>query len=50
VTSPDLLVWTDSADHLYGRAFENFQTELAKYNARQLIPGFPSETWREDIV
>jgi hypothetical protein len=26
-----------------------FQTELAKSNARQLRPGFPSQAWREEL-
>jgi hypothetical protein len=41
--------WTETADHLYGPVFERFQRDLAKYNGRQLNPGFPVETWREDL-
>jgi hypothetical protein len=41
--------WTESADHLHGPAFENFQRKLAKYNGRQLRPGLPGVTWREDL-
>jgi hypothetical protein len=41
--------WTEHADHLYGPTFERFQKELAEYNSRQLKPGFPGETWREDL-
>ncbi|MBC8012515.1 MAG: iron-containing redox enzyme family protein [Methyloceanibacter sp.] len=32
-----------------GPGFARFHRELAKYNARQLRPGFPSETWRDDL-
>jgi hypothetical protein len=48
VTSHDLS-WTENAGQLHGPAFERFHTELAKYNGRQLQPGFPGETWREDL-
>jgi len=41
--------WTTAADQLYGPAFERFHRDLAKYNGRQLRPGFPHETWREDV-
>ena len=41
--------WTENADHLYGPVFERFQRDLAKYNSRQLTPGFPGETWRDDL-
>jgi hypothetical protein len=41
--------WTETANALHGPAFERFQMELANYNGRQLQPGFPSETWREEI-
>ena len=34
--------WTDAADELEGQGFERFQIELAKYNARQLMPAFPT--------
>ena len=47
--SPHDLSWTENAGQLQGPAFERFQTELAKYNASQLSPGFPNDTWREDI-
>lgn len=48
MTSRDLS-WTENAGQLQGPAFVRFQTELAKYNGRQLQPGFPGETWREDL-
>jgi hypothetical protein len=41
--------WTEDADQLYGPIFDRFQRELAKYNGRHLTPGFPMETWREDL-
>jgi hypothetical protein len=41
--------WTENAHHLYGPTFERFQRDLAKYNGRQLAPGFPGERWREDL-
>jgi hypothetical protein len=41
--------WTETADHLYGPIFEHFQRELAEYNGRHLKPGFPVDTWREDL-
>jgi Iron-containing redox enzyme len=43
------LSWTENSGLLHGPAFDLFQTELAKYNGRQLRPGFPSETWREEL-
>ena len=43
------LSWTVDAATLRGPAFVTFQTELAKYNGRQLEPHFPNETWREEI-
>ena len=43
------LSWTVDAPALHGPAFERFQTELAKYNGRQLQPRFPDETWREEL-
>ncbi len=45
----DDYAWTDAADQLYGPAFERFHRELAKYNGRQLNPGFPHDGWREDL-
>ncbi len=45
----DDYAWTDAADQLYGPAFERFHRALAKYNGRQLNPGFPHDAWREDI-
>jgi hypothetical protein len=48
-TMADDHAWTEHADHLYGPTFERFQKELAEYNGRQLKPGFPAETWREDL-
>jgi hypothetical protein len=43
------LSWIVNADKLAGPGFEHFQVELAKYNGRQLEPGFPTEAWREDL-
>jgi hypothetical protein len=43
------LSWTENAGELQGPAFERFQSELAKYNSRQLRPAFPSGTWREEL-
>ena len=43
------LSWIVNADELAGQGFERFQVELAKYNGRQLEPGFPTEAWREDL-
>lgn len=48
MTSDDLS-WTEAPSELEGPAFARFHRELAKYNARQLRPGFPSETWRHDL-
>jgi hypothetical protein len=48
VTPHDLL-WTEAAAELQGPAFDRFQIELAKYNGQQLRPGFPSNTWREEL-
>jgi hypothetical protein len=48
VTSHDLS-WTETATELQGPAFERFQTELAKYNGRQLQPAFPGDAWREEL-
>jgi heme oxygenase-like protein len=47
--TPHQRVWIETSDHLYGPAFNRFHTELAKYNSRQLKPGFPSEAWRDDV-
>ena len=47
--TPHQRVWTETSDHLYGPAFDRFHTDLAKYNSRQLKPGFPSEAWRDDV-
>ncbi len=47
--SPHDLSWSKNAGRLDGPPFNRFHTELAKYNAQQLQPGFPSETWREDL-
>ncbi len=49
MTDPDC-AWTASPCELQGPAFEHFHRELAKYNARQLDPGFPSEGWRQDLA
>src|SRR5262249_48073723 len=43
------LSWTETAAELQGPRFERFQTELAKYNGRQLQPAFPAEPWREEL-
>ena len=43
------LSWTVNAGKLEGPGFERFQVELAKYNGRQLEPGFPTNSWREDL-
>jgi hypothetical protein len=48
VTSHDLS-WTETPAELQGPAFERFQTELAKYNGRQLEPAFPKDAWREEL-
>ena len=37
------LSWTDAAHELEGQGFERFHIELAKYNARQLMPAFPTK-------
>jgi hypothetical protein len=41
--------WTASASALSGPGFERFQTELCKYNGRQLRPGIPHDAWREEL-
>jgi hypothetical protein len=43
------LSWTENAGELQGPAFGRFHIELAKHNGRQLQPGFPDETWREQL-
>ncbi len=43
------LSWTERASELDGPSFERFQVALAKYNGRQLNPGFPGEAWRDEI-
>jgi heme oxygenase-like protein len=43
------LSWTVDAPTLHGPAFIRFQTELAKYNGRQLAPHFPDQSWRQEI-
>ena len=43
------LSWTDAAHELEGQGFERFHFELARYNARQLMPAFPTETWRDEV-
>jgi hypothetical protein len=48
VTSSELS-WTAGASELSGPAFERFQTELAKYNGRQLAPRFPDDAWRGEL-
>ena len=41
--------WTKGATALSGPGFEQFQTELCKYNGRQLWPGIPHDAWREEL-
>lgn len=43
------LSWTENASHLDRPGFEAFHTELAKYNAKQLNPAFPTPSWRDDL-
>ena len=43
------LSWTDAANELEGQGFERFHIELAKYNARQLMPAFPTDAWRDEV-
>jgi Iron-containing redox enzyme len=47
--TPHDLSWTETAAELQGPAFERFQTELAKYNGRQLKPAFPTDAWRDEL-
>ena len=42
--------WTKKASDFEGPSFATFQTELAKYNGRQLNPALPSANWRDDIA
>lgn len=48
MTSADLS-WTEHAGVLEGPKFSLFQLELAKYNGRQITPGFPSEAWEAEL-
>jgi hypothetical protein len=48
VTSDDLS-WTKTPTELEGPSFARFHKKLAKYNARHLQPGFPSEAWRDEL-
>jgi len=48
MTTTDLR-WTETACHINGPGFEAFHTELAKYNAKQLNPAFPTASWRDDL-
>ena len=41
--------WTAAAHNLSGPGFECFQKELTKYNARQLMPTFPTRDWRDEV-
>jgi hypothetical protein len=41
--------WTEYAGELEGPRFQRFQTELAKYNSRQLRPAFPTRAWRDEV-
>ena len=43
------LSWTRNATELSGPGFERFQSELAKYNGRQLNPAVPHAAWREEL-
>jgi len=43
------LSWTEHADALDGPDFARFHGELAKYNGVQIEPGFPTQTWREEL-
>jgi hypothetical protein len=43
------LSWTANAGQVEGPGFDRFQVELARYNGRQLEPGFPNEAWRKDL-
>jgi hypothetical protein len=43
------LSWTAAANELEGQGFERFHIELAKYNARQLMPAFPTDAWRDEV-
>jgi hypothetical protein len=43
------LSWTDASNELEGQDFERFQIELANYNARHLMPAFPTAAWRDDV-
>ena len=43
------LSWTKFPKELRGPTFDLFQRELAKYNARQLMPAFSNEDWREKV-
>ena len=47
--TPNDLSWTEIAFELQGPAFNRFQTELAKYNGRQLQPVLPADSWREEL-
>ena len=41
--------WTEAAGDIEGPRFERFQSELAKYNSRQLQPAFPTRAWRDEL-
>jgi hypothetical protein len=41
--------WSEAAGEIEGPRFECFQTELAKYNSRQLQPAFPTSGWRDEV-
>jgi hypothetical protein len=43
------LSWTNTAAELQGPAFDRFQTELAKYNGRQLRPALPADSWHQEL-
>ena len=47
--TPHDLAWTETTAELQGPAFDRFQTELAKYNGRQLRPALPGDAWREEL-
>ncbi|MGZ8416629.1 MAG: iron-containing redox enzyme family protein [Methyloceanibacter sp.] len=41
--------WTAAAHDLSGPGFQYFHIELTKYNARQLMPAFPTRNWRDEV-
>ena len=49
MASSDLSWTVNAANDLRAGLSNAFRVELAKYNGRQLEPGFPTEAWREDL-